>query len=344
MPQITPIRGFTNTPVTKAICAASTIVALSLSILVSKQYVSLAIDPFVVKYSQYWRVATFQLAVVNESDYIVTIALWFHFKTLERLFGPRKYFSLVTLFALYNAVGTFLVLCIGQLSLVYLAAIARFLIWRQPMQTVYYDTIFNAVVPGPFGILASLYICHGTYIPTSYHFKILLQKPEEGSPETPGSTERTTSSGTANLGKYITLTNHFQVHFLFTILMLNHGFSSLIPCLVGVFIGHLYTKDLLAGSRSWLLPPLLFQLFVAPQKLRSYTARTLSRRWQGYQRVSSVDTEPSPPIIDESTGRLEEEDAEVAIDDIRQQSDNPVARSTSPVRPLGRQFLDTFRT
>ena len=345
MPQITPIRGFTNTPVTKAICMASLVVALSLLVLVLKQYVHLAVDPFIVRYNQYWRIATFQLSVVNESDLLLSVALWFHFKTLERLFGPRKYFSLVVLFALYNAVVTFLVLCVGQLATVYAAAVARALIRRQPLEVVYFDTVFNSVASGPFGILALLYVCHGTYIPVLYHFRILLQKPAEPADQ-PDTQEQRSGAGAYILDtakKAITLSNHFQVHFFFTLLMLNHGLASLIPCLVGVLIGRLYTQDLLAGSRSWVLPSLLFRLFVAPQKLRAYTVQTFARRWRGYRRLNSVDIEPLPVATEESTGRADEDEAEVAIDDIRLLEDAAV-RSTSPVRPLGRQFLNTFRT
>ncbi|OBA23865.1 hypothetical protein METBIDRAFT_114466 [Metschnikowia bicuspidata var. bicuspidata NRRL YB-4993] len=339
MPQITPIRGFTNTPVTKAVCTASIVFALALLVLVLKQYVNLTIDPFIVTYSQYWRVATFQFSVVNESDLILTIVLWFHFKTLERLFGPRKYFSLVTLLALYNAVGTFLTLCIGQLATVYFAAVARRFVSGQPMQLVYYDTIFNSVVPGPLGILALLYICHGTYIPVLYRFKILLKRPVN----TPGPSLGADNGLLENGGKAITLTNHFQVHFVFTLLMLNHGFKSLLPVLVGVVIGLLYTKDLLLGSRSWVLPSMVFQLLVAPHKLPR-TIRTLARRWQGYQRVAETEIEPLPTVADETVNQADEDELEVAIDDLAHRLEVGGTRSTSPVRPLGRQFLDTFRT
>ncbi|KAM9900602.1 hypothetical protein OXX79_005033, partial [Metschnikowia pulcherrima] len=75
----------------------------------------------------------------------------------------------------------------------------------------------------------------------------------------------------------------------------------------------------------------------------AYTVQTFARRWRGYRRLNSVDIEPSPVATEESTGRADEEEAEVAIDDIRSSEDAAV-RSTSPVRPLGRQFLNTFRT
>lgn len=339
MPQITPIRGYTNTPVTKTICILATVGALAVLIFSLKPYVKLAIDPFIVQFNQYWRVATFQMSVVNESDYMLTTILWFHFKTLERFFGSRKYLSLIALFAMYNAVVTFLVLCLGQLFLIGFSAIFRLIVLRQPFAVTYTDTIFNSVASGPFGLISLLYICYGTYIPVSYHFKVLFKNPKNSDTPVDGEPE--------NTGSTFTFTNQFQVHVLYTILMLNHGFSTILPCLVGLLIGRLYTQDLLAGSRNWVLPLLLFRAFVNPRKLQRTATTTLRRRFQGYQPVSeSAEPELHAAMGDEEhSSRPDDEDAEVAIDDIRSNDDeNQEGRSATPVRPLGRQFLDTFRT
>lgn len=337
MPQITPIRGFTNTPVSRTICIFSTVAALAVLIFSLKPYVKLAIDPFIVEHSQYWRVATFQLSVVNESDYMLTTILWFQFKTLERLFGSRKYLSVIVLFALYNAVVTFLVLCLGQLFIVGFVALFKLVVLRQQFAVEYTDTVFNAVASGPFGLLSLLYVCHGAYIPVSYHFKILLRKPKE---------DDSGAQGTESSGSSITLTNHFQIHVLYTILLLNHGFSTLVPCLVGLLIGHLYTQDLLAGSKNWVLPLLVFRAFVSPRKLHKNFTRSLRRRLHDYQPIleSSIPELTPVPSEEGPADRQEDDDAEVALDDIRSNDESPEGRSATPVRPLGRQFLDTFRT
>lgn len=314
----------------------STVAALVILILSLKPYVVLAIDPFIVEFNQYWRVITFQLLVVNESDYMLITILWFNFKTLERFFGSRKYFSVIALFALYNAVITFLVLALGQLLIVGTAALFRLVVLRQPFTVLYTDTIFNTVALGPLGLISLLYMCHGAYIPVSYHFKILLKKPISDESE---------HSEPPNSGSTLTLTNHFQIHVLFTILMLNKGFASLTPCLVGLLIGRLYTQDLLAGSKNWVIPLLVFRMFVSPRKLQRSTARTLQNRFHEYQPVSEeLPTEQSPVVGEEETPeRHDEEDTEVALDDIRSNEDTQEDRSATPVRPLGRQFLDTFR-
>lgn len=336
MPQITPIRGFTNTPVTKSICIISTVTALVILILSLKPYVVLAIDPFIVEFSQYWRVITFQLLPVNESDYMLLTILWFHFKTLERFFGSRKYLSAIALFAVYNAIITFLVLALGQLTIVALAALFRLVVLRQPFAVLYTDTIFNSIALGPLGIISLLYMCHGAYIPVSYQFKILMKKPKG---------EESEDGEPLNSGSTLTLTNHFQVHVLFTILMLNRGFSTLIPCLVGLFIGRLYTQDLLAGSKSWAMPLLIFRMFVSPRKVQRSAARSLERRFHEYQPVSAQIPSESTPVPGEegNADRHDEDDTEVALDDIRSNDERQDDRSATPVRPLGRQFLDTFR-
>ena len=108
MAQLTPIRGFTNTPVTRSICMISTVVPIMLSVLAIKYVVKFAIDPYIIQYNQFWRVVTYQLSVVNESDYLITVLLWFQFKVLERFYGSRKYLSIITLFTVYNAVACYL--------------------------------------------------------------------------------------------------------------------------------------------------------------------------------------------------------------------------------------------
>ncbi|KAF3990107.1 hypothetical protein FT663_01479 [Candidozyma haemuli var. vulneris] len=339
MTQLTPIRGFTNTPVTKSVIVIGTLLALGLSTLQIKHYVKLAIDPLIVQYSQYWRIATFQLSVINESDFLLSTILWFHFKTLERFFGPRKYLSLIAVFAFYNAVLTFLVLSVGQLSLNAVLSLITMLRTHTPYRFIYRDTFFNSVASGPFGILASLYMCYGSYIPVSYQFKILFRKanvPSENS-EASNNEADDASSNEGFAPKSLTLNDHFQIHILFTLLMFNNGIGSLLPCLIGVIVGRLYTNDLLAGSKNCYLPNVVFRLFINPRKLNVSAFQSVRQRIRGFQPLPQA---PQPEA--EPTPEREEEQDET-IDDIRN-TEEPPNRSETPVRPLGRQFLETFRT
>lgn len=338
MTQLTPIRGFTNTPVTKSIILVGFLLALALLTLQIKHFVKLVIDPLIVQYSQYWRIATFQLSVINESDFMLSTILWFHFKTLERFFGPRKYLSLIAVFAFYNAVITFLVLSVGQLLFNALLSLVNMLVTHSNYKFVYRDTFFNSVASGPLGILASLYICYGSYIPVSYHFKILFRKPLSSSEEDNAPEEQTNARSGGFLPREITLNDHFQIHILFTLFMLNNGIGSVIPCLIGLIVGRLYTNELLAGSKNCYLPNVVFRLFVNPRKINVTVFQQLRQRVRGFQPVAQA-----PPADEVEPTPEREEEHEDTIDDIRN-PEEPENRSETPVRPLGRQFLDTFRT
>lgn len=322
MAQLTPIRGFSNTPVSRAICVVVTVLAVALSVMQVKHYVRLGIDPYVTEYSQYWRIATYQTSVVNESDYMLSVLLWFQYKNLERFYGSRKYASLVTVFGMYNALVCFVVMCLGQIGTnfaVYVVAAAT----GGDGAWAYRATIFNLVTPGPLGILSSLYICYGTYIPTSYKFKILLSKPSAPENE---------AHPANNSSRELILTNHFMIHILYTLLLLNNGVASIIPCLVGLVIGKLHAHELLPGAQKWLLPWVVFKLVSSPRKFFGNALASMRNSLNGgYQ---SVDT--TEPVADE--------DAEEVLDEGRSNANANEIRAETPVRPLGSQFLDTFRT
>ncbi|KAK6201115.1 uncharacterized protein RJT21DRAFT_31705 [Scheffersomyces amazonensis] len=345
MGQISPIRGFTNTPVTKAICIITTILALTLSILQLKPYIKLAIDPYVIEYLQYWRILTYQISVINESDYLLVILLWFHFKNLERFYGSRKYFSIITLFALYNAAFCFIFMSLGQLSLYYIVYIVKSIIFNiPPKDDQYQSLIFNEIIPGPLGILSSLYICYGTYVPVSYHFKVLLSNPTPESDNTTNDDVVTPSSESTTSSKELTLTNHFPIHIIYTLLILNNGTRSIIPCLVGLFIGKIYIYELLPGSKNWLLSNIIFRFFISPNKSINHIIDSIYRRFgnNGYISLGSNENLPleNDTLSPNSTEQID--DAEEVLDENRNEAHE--IRAETPVRPLGSQFLDTFRS
>lgn len=331
MAQLTPIRGFVNMPVTKNICIFTTVSALLISILQIKYILKLSIDPFILEYNQYWRIITFQLSVINESDYLLCIILWFHFKNLERFYGSNKYLSLIIIFALYNCVLLFMTMSLGQLLINFIDyLLIKFLklgIYK------YFTTFLNTVAPGPLGILSSLYVCYGSVIPSSYQFKIVLTDPSN-SDGTPTEESQPQSQGLLSKPKELVLTDNFQIHILFTVLLFNNGFASLLPMLIGLVIGKLFTKELLPGSKTWLLPSSVFKIFINPFKYTMNLSSSLRRRFTGYQPVTTEMNEGQED---------DREEREEIVDDIRNNNDN-VIRAETPVRPLASQFLDTFRT
>lgn len=222
-----------------------------------------------------------------------------------------------------------------------------------PPRFNYQDTIFNLITPGPLGILSSLYICYGSFIPVSYHFSILLSTPKDSQEamEESSSDIEPSSLKKANKSSQLTLNNHFQIQIIYTLLVLNNGFSSFVPCLVGLFIGKLHTNELLPGSKGWLLPSPLFKFFINPSKsMKSLTSSIRNRFRGGYHVINSgndVNTDINHRSNDDLTNidmNNHEEDTEEAINEMRTVEGRNEIRAETPVRPLGSQFLDTFRT
>ena len=123
----------------------------------------------------------------------------------------------------------------------------------------------------------------------------------------------------------LNLTNHFQIHAIYTLLLINNGIHSIIPCVVGIIVGKLFISDLLVGSNRWSIPLPIYYLISSPSKAWSRYTGLLQLRLGGYHPV-----------------RTEEEPEEVN-DDVRS-TEGAGIRAETPVRPLGSQFLDTFRT
>ncbi|CAN3373725.1 hypothetical protein DIURU_005526 [Diutina rugosa] len=313
MAQITPIKGFTNTPVTRSICLVSTVTAIALSVLGIKHYVHLEMDPHIIEYSQYWRIATYQLSVVNESDYLLTTYLWFYFKVLERFFGSRKYLSLVALLYGVNALAVFAVMALGQLGCYITSYLTSTIIFRGAGSD-FLPTIFNEVTPGPLAILASLYVVFSYVIPKSYQFNIVLANPWRPN----------------EVSKSVTLTNHFAIHIIFFMLVVNNGFKSIIPSVVGLLVGKLYVHHLLVGEK-WMVPQWAFNLFVNPKKfmLQSSPSR---------DSYMPAPTSENPVNIPDP-----EHDTPEQVDEDGGSREPNVIRAETPARPLGSQLLDTFR-
>lgn len=334
MPQITPIGGFTNTPVTLSVCVFSAVAAVVVLILALKHLVELELVPLLLVYGHWWRVLVFQLVAGTELDFLLATVLYFHFKVLERHFGLRRYLLVLGVFAFWNAVVTVAALYLGM---VLLGLLAKTVSWNFGLPLAFTKTnVFNTVAPGPLGILSLLFICYTKYIPALYHFKIILRNP--GPDPDLAALETAPRQPLA-----ITLNDQFAVAIPYLLLVFNHGLASFLPCVVGLLLGHLYTLDLLFFSGR-MVPHIVYQAFTRPLSLRWPSWSLVLSRWRGYRSVSlfaSPDPLSPPSDISRGASPRDNDDAEVALDEIGTSNAPP---SDTPVRPLGRQFLDTFRT
>lgn len=319
MTQLTPIRGFTSTLVTRSIIIISTIIPILLSIVNVKYWVILSVVPYLTQYHQFWRIVTFQLSAINESDYLFIVIIFWYFKPLERFYGSHKYFLIISLLFVYNAITTIIVMGFGQLSSAFVASLIKHLLFGNTSED-FNITIFNEIISGPLPLLSSLYICYTKFIPVSYEFVIELTNPliklDEQETVTPTS-------------KRIILTNHFPVQIIYTLMFINNGFKSFIPCIIGLIVGKLYIYELLPKSRSWNVPKLVYELFINPVNV--ITKMNWPFTTSQYQPVPQSE---NPIVIDQ-----EETDDQ---DDFAVNERNQI-RAETPVRPLTGQFLDTFR-
>lgn len=343
MAQLTPIKGFTNCSVTKSICIITTVIPLVLSILSIKYVVRMSLDPYIYQYHQYWRIITYQLSVVNESDYLLGVLLWFEFKVIERFYGSRRYLSLIVAFAVYNAIACTSVMAIGQLLINYFTFLLKiFFKGVKHDKFNFKPTILNEAVPGPIGLISSFYVTYLQNIPTSYYFKILLRKPKRVSLENEPTNQSESSRGINPDGiKAFTVSNQFVVHILYIILILNNGIKSLIPGLVGLLVGKLYVYDLLPFT-NYLIPKTFFQAFINPSKKVFQTINAMIQRVarSGYTPLPTTTNQEN--LMQEPRLSSEEpEDNDDILDETRRQESQ--IRAETPVRPLGSQFLDTFR-
>ncbi|CCD23299.1 Dsc2p NDAI_0B02640 [Naumovozyma dairenensis CBS 421] len=290
-------------------------------------------DPFISEYHQYYRLLTFQLASINESNVVLSILIWYQFRHLERLMGSYKYFSVITLLFLYTT------LIISCSNLIFNA----FLPWN----------IWNRFPSGSLPLLLSLFHFYKQYTPQIYQFEILLTKPIFS------------KSKDHNKQMKWELNDHFFLNTLIFILILNQDFVGIICGFVSWLCGVFVDKHLLPGLNKWRLP--YIWRYFNEYKSVQYTSGTNNvdptvgiimssntyNNGQQFSSTTSVNTllhngnshannnnnnnngssnngigiNISNPLQTQGTTQTTEE--ENAADE--------------PVRPLGVQFLDTFR-
>lgn len=143
--------GFKNVPVSKGITSLSLLVPLVASLANVKYLFYYAYDPFIIHYRQFWRILTFQLAFLNESEVLVGLVLLYQFRSLERLYSPHKYLSNIIVIYIYILLITALII-----SLNFYLGIQ----W------------INSMASGPTGIIFALLFQFNEYIPVMYRFEV----------------------------------------------------------------------------------------------------------------------------------------------------------------------------
>lgn len=168
----------------------------------------------------------------------------------------------------------------------------------------------NLFIPsGPFGIIFGLVYPYWTYVPTTYISQFDFSGLSSFKP--------------LSEPIFIQLTDNFGFNILLLCLLLNEGISSVFPSIIGYFIGYLYFNNLVPFTD------------VSLDFMDNYIYSLIKE-----QNISSN------PLSSVNNGNNNGNDNDNDNDALEIETDN-ITRDNSPddtpVRPFGRQLLDTFR-
>lgn len=284
--------GLYRYPVTKLCMVSTTLVPLIASIANCKYIFIAKYDPFISEYHQYFRLLTFQLGCINETDMVLLVLIWYQFRNLERLMGSLKYISVISLVLIYTTVFVAGLNCL----------INSILPWK----------IWNSLTTGCLPVVLALFHFYKEYTPQVYEFEVLLTQPW-------------LQKNHRNQYKWA-LNDQFLVNALIAILILNQGVEGMICGFISWICGVFLDKGLLPGMDRWRLP-----------LLRRYLFPKNTDNNQGiYENPGSETSEELLIRRDDREGSPGSNDGALPLDDEN--------ANDEPARPLGVQFLETFRT
>lgn len=338
-------KGFQLLPVCGLLTCLTVGIPLAVSVLDLKYIFVFGFDPFIAQWGQYWRFLIFQLSYQSESQVIVSVTL-FHMalKNLERIFGSKKFASIVILSFLYNILFTALI------SIV-----------------LYFILGINIVISsGPLGLIYSLLFLYWKKTPTMYRFelhfsglknlfglkniKLPLDPTRESLMERQQQQEQEPQQTNDSDNEIkITITDGIFVKILALQLFFSEGHvHSQIPCLIGYFIGVLMAHEILPSkdSKIYILEKIISLIFkkqkrrrTLEQDLASLSESTGDVSIHQLSRASTINNLNGGQSNDNQEGDEDEDDD----DDDELTTPEADDNAATPVRPLGTQILDTFR-
>ncbi|GME68961.1 unnamed protein product [[Candida] boidinii] len=341
-------KGFQLLPVCGLLTCLTVGIPLAVSVLDLKYIFVFGFDPFITQWGQYWRFLIFQLSYQSESQVIVSVTL-FHMalKNLERIFGSKKFASIVILSFLYNIIFT--------------AGISVFLYSILGINTV--------VSSGPLGLIYSLLYLYWKKTPTMYRFELhfsglknffglknIIKLPSDPTRESlierqQQQQEEPQHPNDSDNEIKITITDGIFVKILALQLFFSEGYvHSQIPCLIGYFIGVLMAYEILPvkDSKIYILEKLLSLIF-RKQKRRRTLEQDLASLQETTGDVSIHQLSRASTINNVNGGQSNANQEGDEIEDEDEDDDDELTtpeaddNAATPVRPLGTQILDTFR-
>jgi len=145
--------GFRSAPLTRTLAYALVATSLLSSLSSTKHLFFIQLSPHLLRYRQFWRLSSFQTIYANAGELLFATLLLYHLRLVERMFGSRKFLSLVVYAFILTSVAAPSVLGIG---------------W------VLTGGHWNYLPPGPTPLLFALLAQYHAAIPTCYKFTVLL--------------------------------------------------------------------------------------------------------------------------------------------------------------------------
>lgn len=267
--------GLAQFSITRLCMLTTVILPIIASIADCKYWFLVYDDPFITEYKQYYRYVMFQIAAINETDVALITLIWYNLRHLERLFGSRKYASIIVLSWFYTTATIVLMNKLFNLN--------PFFRW-------------NRLTSGSLPTVLSLFHFYKEYTPQIYEFDVRLTKP----------------FGLRSKQLKWTFNDQFMINTLVMILLVNQGMSGLATGFLSWLCGVFIDKGLLPGSEVFRVP--------------SFISRPGHN--QGQTLVTGTESDAADVSESGAQGSVTGGDEEP---------------SDEPARPLGVQFLDTFR-
>ena len=209
--------GFTHTPTTRALILATVAASIIVSVIDIKHLLPIKPTPHLWPYLQFSRLLTFQVAYTSATEVLISTALLYQFRVLERIWGTRKYASFVAVVYWVNVAlvpAVCLVMKIGTLG------------------------SYNYNPAGMVGVVFACLSAWGEEVPRMYRYKVQTGSGVEGQ-DPPG----------------VVLSDKSTTYLLASQLALSQFPYQLMPAAVGWMVGSAWMGELLPGRLGrWRVP------------------------------------------------------------------------------------------
>ncbi|KAI0484476.1 hypothetical protein GGR56DRAFT_613987 [Xylariaceae sp. FL0804] len=210
---------FTNAPVSRSLVYGLIASSLAVSLLDIKHYFYILVELHLWQFHQVWRVLLYQLCYTNSSEVLFAAMTLYHMRTVERIWGSRKYAS-------------FILVTYTLTSLITPALLALLL---RPITL----GLFNYLPAGPTPVIFAVLAQYHAMVPHIYKYRVTTSL----------------SQPTDDQAQSITFSDKSYRYLLSLQLALFQWPGSLLGALIGWVVGYSWRMEVLPRSMiRWRLP------------------------------------------------------------------------------------------